>query len=114
MSLEISPSFLLNFFEREMNGEYMTKRATTPELTELYENGMTYQEIGDGYGISGQRVQQRFKDAGLVHLQCPPKYTLIDKVRLKTLYAEERLSIGKIGDPFGVNSHLIRQALMTT
>ncbi len=56
-----------------MNGEYMTKRATTPELTELYENEMMYQEIGDGDGISGQRVQQRFKDAGLVSSPAPDK-----------------------------------------
>ena len=111
MSLEISPISFLNFFEREVNGEYMTKRATTRELTELYENGMRLQEIVDSYGISRQRVQQRFKDAGLVQLQRTLKYTLIEKVCLRTLYAEERFSIGKIGDAFGVKTHLIRQAL---
>ncbi len=80
-------------------------------MVELYENGMTLQEIGDRYGISRQRVQQRFKEAGLAHIERPPKYTLIDKDRLETLYAGERLAIAKIGEAFGVKSHLIRQAL---
>ena len=80
-------------------------------MVELYENGLTLQEIGDRYGISRQRVQQRFKEAGLAHLARPPKYTLIDKDRLETLYAGERLAIAKIGEAFGVKSHLIHQAL---
>lgn len=80
-------------------------------MIRLYENGMTLQEIGDRYGISRQRVQQRFKAAALIHVRRPPKYTLIAKNRLATLYAGERLAIAKIGEVFGVKSHLIRQAL---
>ena len=80
-------------------------------MVELYENGLTLQEIGDRYGISRQRVQQRFKEAGLAHLARPPKYTLIDKDRLETLYVGERLSIAKICEAFGIKSHLVNQAL---
>ncbi len=80
-------------------------------MVELYENGMTQQEIGDRYGISRQRVQQRFKEAALSHIERPPKFTLIDKDCLETLYAGGRLAIAKIGEAFGVKSHLIRQAL---
>jgi DNA-directed RNA polymerase sigma subunit (sigma70/sigma32) len=68
----------------------MAKKADIREMAKLYENGMTLQEIGDRYGISRQRVQQRFRAAGLAQLVRPSKYTLIDKTRLETLYARER------------------------
>jgi hypothetical protein len=88
----------------------MAKKAAVQEMTELYKSGMTLQEIGDRYGISRRRVSQRFKEAGLP-IARPPKFTLIDKDRLETLYAGERLSIAKIGEAFGVKPHLIQQAL---
>ncbi len=89
----------------------MAETVAIQEMVELYENGMTLQEVGDRYGISRQRVQQKFKEAGLAHIKRPPKYTLIDKARLENLYAGERLAIAKIGEAFGVKSHLIHQAL---
>ncbi len=91
--------------------EFMAIKPETLEMARLYKSGLTLEEIGDRYGISRQRVQQRFKEAGLTHIERPPKYTIIDKVRLETLYAAERLSIAKIGEAFGVKLHLIRQAL---
>lgn len=89
----------------------MTEKARTEEMAKLFEGGMTLQQIGDRYGISRQRVQQRFKEAGLAQLARPPKYTLIDKDRLENLYAEELLTIARISEMFGVKSHLIHQAL---
>jgi predicted DNA-binding protein YlxM (UPF0122 family) len=89
----------------------MANKATTREMIKLYENGMTLQEIGDLYGISRQRVQQRFEDADATQFERPPKYTLINKDHLETFYVRERLSIAKIGDAFEVKSHLILQAL---
>lgn len=89
----------------------MAKKAAIQEMAELYERGMTLQEIGDRYGISRQRVQQRFKDTGFSHIERPPKFTLIDTKRLETLYLRKRLSVAKIGEALKVKPRIIRQAL---
>ncbi len=91
--------------------ELVAKKAETLEMTELYKNGMTLQEIGDQYGISRQTISRRFKDMGFAHLERLPKYARIDKDRLEDLYAGERLSISKISEAFRVTSNLIYQAL---
>jgi len=61
---------------------------------------MTLQEIGDRYGISRQRVQQRFRYFGLPDA---PETHLIDKPAERE-YAGERLFIAKIGEAFRLNA----------
>jgi hypothetical protein len=45
--------------------EFMAIKPETLEMARLYKSGLTLEEIGNRYGISRQRVQQRFKEAGL-------------------------------------------------
>lgn len=87
---------------------------TTAEMVRLFRSGLSMPQIGAAYGITRQAVQLRLAKVGIARDARPrllPKYKLIDKKRLASLYAGERLAIDKIGAAFGVAGGVIYQAL---
>lgn len=82
----------------------------TEEMIRLYrEEGLSMQQIGDRYGIIRQSVQARLARAGVARL--PPKHARISKERLAALYADDRLSLGKIAAALETSLHVVRLAL---
>lgn len=84
-----------------------TERDITQVMAELYESGMTLQEIGEQYGLTRQGVRHRFIKAGIIRRRPEP----IGKKRLETLYSIDRLPIFEIADLFSASIGKIQRAL---
>ena len=85
-----------------MNAEDITR-----EMAELYNGGMTLEQVGKRFGMTRQGVRHRFMIADIIRRH--PKN--IDKDRLEALYSKERLPIFKIAADFSVSENKIRKAL---
>lgn len=82
----------------------------TLEMARLRRSGLTLEQIGEKYGMSKQAVDCRFKKM-LVKPHRPKPETLIDKVRLKKLYLEDRLPLNQIAAELAVHQFIINAAL---
>jgi len=88
----------------------MTARDITQAMKELYESGLSLEEVGNQFGMTRQGVRDRFVKAGIA---CRPqtKYKHIDKERLRKLYSDEKLPLPEIADVFSVGVVVVRRAL---
>lgn len=70
----------------------MTEKDSTRKTAELYDGGMSLEQVGEAYGLTRQGVRHRFIKAGIVRR----RRKQIDKKRLETLYSAKRLPISEI------------------
>lgn len=82
-------------------------RILTREMEQLYDDGLTMQQIADRYGIIKQAVQQRFSRAGIEKRR---SFKSIDKISLEYVYNSGK-SLEKVAKHFGVAAKTINQAL---
>lgn len=82
----------------------------TLEMARLRRSGLTLDQIGEKYGMTKQAVAFRFKKMGIKPHRPKPE-TLIDKIRLKKLYLEDKLPLNKIAAELEVNHLIINAAL---
>ena len=87
----------------------MTAKDIIREMEELYDGGMTLEQVGERFGITRQGVRHRFVKAGIIRRRPAP----IDKKRLETLYSADKLPIPKIAAVFSVSIGKIQRALKT-
>lgn len=86
------------------------KKPDTREMAKLYlEDGLSYRQIGEIYGIIRQAVHQRFVRAGIERRLL--KHQKIDKQSLERLYLVERISLHKIAERLQVGLKVIKAAL---
>ena len=87
--------------------ENLSIAESTQKMAELYESGMTLEEIGALFGMTRQGVRHRFVKAGIERRR--PES--IDKKQLEILYSKKRLPIFKIAGIFSVSESKIKRAL---
>ena len=85
----------------------MTAKDIVRAMAELYDGGMTLEQVGERFGLTRQGVRHRFIKAGVIRRRPEP----IDKKRLETFYSVERLPIPKIAAVFSVSIGKIQRAL---
>jgi hypothetical protein len=85
----------------------MTAKDSTEAMAELYDGGMTLEQVGERFGITRQGVRHRFIKAGIIRRRPAP----IDKKRLETLYSVDRLPISEIAAVFSVSEGKVQRAL---
>lgn len=79
------------------------------ELRRLYvDERLTMQEIGDRYGVTRQRVQQRLGEMGVAGIL---RHDSIDETTLRTLYQNHRLSIPEIAAKLKTSSNQVQREL---
>lgn len=91
----------------------MGSRKITTEMLELYLDGMSPREISRLYGVTHSSVGERLKRSGCdsASRRLREITSAVEKNRLESLYAEERLAISKIAAAFGVRVEVIGKAL---
>ena len=90
----------------------MSKKAETLEMITLRRNsGLSWQQIGNRYGISRQSVSRRVAGLKLELPERLPKCARIDKTVLENLYTIKLLSVDKISRIMETTPNLIYQAL---
>lgn len=95
--------------KRKITEEAMTKEETTRRLIELYETGLTLDQVGKEFGLTRQGVRYRLTAAGITPRRS--KYRYLDKTLLKKHYLEDKLSIDKIAETLAVSRNVIKAAL---
>jgi hypothetical protein len=85
----------------------MTGKDIIREMAELYDGGMTLDQVGERFGITRQGVRHRFIKAGIIRRR--PE--VIDRDHLEMLYSVDRLPIFKIADLLSVSIGKIQRAL---
>jgi AraC-like DNA-binding protein len=90
------------------------------EMHKLYELGSTLAEVGEEFGISGVKVGQIFKKAGLKARTYAQTVALARKGRTQEMYElyEQGISLEQVGRDFGLTGsgvcHLFRQEGLKT
>ncbi len=86
------------------------KDAATRQMVELYQKGMSLEDVGKQFGLTKQGVRYRFMKAGISRRE-KFKNIDIDKGRLAKLYLEDKMSVSKIAGVFSVSETAIRHRL---
>lgn len=90
----------------------MAKTEETREMARLYqEEGLTFQQIGDRFGISRQTVHERIRGMGIELPARPSKAEAIDKKRLEDLYSIQNLSFAKVARALDTTPFVVLRAL---
>ena len=79
------------------------------EMANLYQKGLTLEQIGEKFHLTRQAVQQRLQKAGISRRgKC--KFDKIDKSELQKLYSDKK-TLAEIADHFSVSICVVRKAL---
>lgn len=90
----------------------MAKTEETREMARLYrEEELTFQQIGDRFGVSRQTVHQRIRGMGIELPARPLRAEATDKKRLDDLYSVQKLSFAKIARALDTTPFAVLRAL---
>jgi transposase len=80
------------------------------EMRALYERGATLREVGEEFGISGERVGQLFRGAGLRTRSTGETRALEREPRAREMYElyGQGMTLGEVGEKFGISASGVR------
>lgn len=92
-----------------------TRALAVKEMYALYQQGATLEEVGEQYGISGSRVSQHFKAAGL-NVRSPREIAARNRrsgptQRVADMYAlyQDGATLEEVGKPYRITRERVRQ-----
>ena len=93
-----------------------TRALAVEEMYALYQQGATLEDVGEQYGISGSRVGQHFKAAGL-NVRSRGGFAARNRISgptqrvadMYTLYLQQGATLEAVGEAYGITRERVRQ-----